>query len=89
MARLLSKKKHGGFVLELITWVRKRGDMSSALWKFSQMSVRIGFFLQWKDVSSWYKVGFNEKLKLCRGIVTRLWNHDVSTVIMHDFFKFF
>ncbi|CAH3114635.1 unnamed protein product [Pocillopora meandrina] len=40
--------------------------MSSALWKFSQMSVRIGFFLQWKDVSSWYKVGFNEKLKLCR-----------------------
>ena len=47
--------------------------MSSALWKFSQMSVRIGFFLQWKDVSSWYKVGFNEKLKLCRGIVTRLW----------------
>ena len=63
--------------------------MSSALWKFSQMSVKIGFFLQWKDFSSWYKVGFNEKLKLCRGIVTRLWNHDVSTVIMHDFFAFF
>lgn len=40
--------------------------MSSALWKCSHLSRRIGFIFQWKDVSSWYKVGFNEKLTPCR-----------------------